>query len=329
MKISRKGLMAVLGAATLVAAAARTANASSVFSSGPNQITYHNYENIYDSTGHIITGAAPTTGDYIVGMLSVDLIFPVNNQNGATYNSSQTVQITGIFEQEVYNTTDALGVTTLVLGAAATGSPTTFTDGTAGGSITPGLNTAAGTIFQFYMDTAGAPFKSGGTGSTLSSSFATATAGSKFFSLGFTDSTPSTLSDPANGYFFTQITDATGTVNTYGGMQFLTNLTGNTFVHDGVIDTSHPSVAANIPVGNRAVDMYIDGSINNNVNFQLGGDPLSLDTTNTISPWEYSSSDPAVTNVLVPVPASVWTGLSMLGMMGGIAALRRRKALRA
>lgn len=319
MKFSTTTL-AALAAATLVAGAAGSANAASVFGPGSNTITFHNWENIFNgSTGvqkssAIGAPAQAAVGDILAGILTVNSIY--SDQLGTySFLPSAGNQITGVFAQKV---TAIVGTTVYFAPVtapdyAAIGSKfTSSIDGTSF-SLPAGWSFGSGEEFAFYNNSASIVTS----GTTLAASEATAVGSSLLFSLGYSvDANPTTFSGDT-GYFYASVNNTTGTatdLTAHGGLQFITNNTGSVFIAGAVDNTAIPAAQA------VSVPLWIRSSISDNTN---------VTSTALVAPWNFISSDPAKATTLVPVPASVWTGLSMLGVMGGFAALRRRKAAKA
>jgi len=319
MKISRVSL-AALAAATMLAGAVGSAKASSLFGAGGNitpnqtnvnQILYHNYENVFDSNGFRVSNTTPVIpGDYIVGILNIDQISPPGTTVGATFGTSGSPagvgEVTGIFAQQVLATSTP---TVLQLGTAGR---STFFDTLNGPTTTINTGLASNEMFGFYQDNGGAggtptnPFAATGTGVTLASSVASATNGNLLFTLGLAPNPAQ--GDPNTGYFYSNVNNPNPqslAINGFGGLNFVQNLTGNTF--NTIFDTSATTPT---PVG-----FILESSITPN--------------NTTPSPWDFASHDPADVSVFVPVPAAAWTGMMMLGALGGMAAIRRRKLAKA
>lgn len=337
MKISRVS-MAALAVATILAAGSGIAKAASVFGPGGpegtqtnvNEITYHNYESVFNSSGVELSPSTPlSSGDYIVGVLQINNIAPPSA--GTPTFTNGTSEITGVFVQKV--TINASGLPnaansdpnqyTILLG---TSDRNTFTDNL-GNTITTNVNTASGAMFNFYLDTT-PDFVATGVSMQASVNSAMDVGGvtgtTPYFSLGL--AAQPGIGEPNTGYFYSTTDNVSNpqtlALNGYGGLNFLTNNTGVTF--KTVFDTTAiDSIglgqgSPNTGTGSAPPVGFI---IDSNISFNKANTFPSLNN----SPWGFISSDPADVSVLVPVPAAAWTGMSMLAGLGCIAAIRRRK----
>jgi hypothetical protein len=342
-----KTIMAAVAAATvIVTGAASTAKAASLFGvTGGENITYHNWEDIFNSNGTQVTssvtvnpggssvgGSAATVtsvGQVVVGVLQL-------NTATATGGGNLTVPttVTGIFALQVSAIVlpgQALpanlgggtytGTTPLINYAPLASNPGTFTGGDGSTFTLPSTwNYAEGQEFAFYID--GASNAASPSGLTLAQSIATfVPGGTPYFSLG----TATTGNGDQTGYFYSVVqsgsTAAQPLINGYAGLNFI--------IGPGPIFS--PVVNTGIPLDSTVLtDISINNAVASNVPvLPSSGYPVGSD--GLIAPWDFISRDPAQVNIaaLVPVPAAVWSGLSMLAGLGGIAALRRRKAARA
>ncbi len=239
---------------------------------GLTSYVFRGYENLYDSSGSLVTSRVPQAGDSLQGVF---VITQVSNQYGtAIYAPQLGVELTGVFDQTIAGT-DSAGDFILTPDATLT---------TSGGSRGKAMSGAAfqaaygaGAMIAFYSNNSNAmPIGQNGNGLvglSTSNAIALATTGTRWASFGASGTWAH-----SNGYYYTSRESMPGVSSFAASLGFVNNLTGipiSTFLPiSSTPPTGLPAVANPFIV--QGSTFPSDANLNNTAYTVFATDPEQL-----------------------------------------------------
>lgn len=293
MSLRNKGLLVAMGVgASLFAGAAQAASVDSLISNGSNVLSDDNRQRLINNVG---AADVIDVGDALRGVITFNQLFnPGVGPSGALLGgSSGNQELTGLFEIVVTSKT--------LISPGGAGVPPTYSF-TFGPSASFG---ADGTMVRFYT---GAPNIQLDL-TTLATSEATASDGSLFWELGYTGA--GGAADAGEGW----------AANGPDTLAALNAGSGVGFSNFAISRTSTAGVGGDYAL-TEMTGFFGTGA-------EIVGTALTRGTTGLPStPWQLAGDTTVQFNVgnVIPLPAAAWSGLTMLGALGGMYARRRARA---